>query len=643
MIAVSNLGVFFGRQVLFEDVSFQLNPGNKYGVVGANGSGKSTLLKVLAGEIAPETGEVRKPRSLTLGLLQQDHFKYEDQTILNVVLMGRPTLWQAIAAKKEIENAPHIDDRKGKELAELEIVIADCNGYQAEAEAAEILAGLGILPSQNPQKLRTLSGGYKLRVLLAQCLFGESGCLLLDEPTNHLDIISIQWLEEYLANFAGMTFVISHDRHFINRISDHIIDIDYETITIYTGDYDAFLAAKRLEREQKEAEIKKQEKKREELKQFIDRFKAKATKARQASSKGKQLERLDDIIIKRSSRIAPSFDFSLVRPSGKLALEFENLEKSFGEKRVLHNISHAVQRGEKIAVIGPNGIGKSTLIKIVADIYPPTGGRATKGYEINWSYFPQDHREIVGEGTTAYEWLYSFAPWEEIGTIRGLLGRVLLSGDNVHKPTKALSGGESSRLIFAKIMLQKPNLLLLDEPTNHMDLESIDALGKALKQYRGTIVCVSHNRQFIDSFASGILELNADGFDYFPGNYAEYLEKKGSDYLNRYGLDGSSRQAQRKKRGEKKSSHNERKKRKKEASKLKKILQRKEIEIEHLEKTIADMDLSLSQKEIYRPENKKKMLLARKEKERCTKRLASVLKEWETYQINIDKLSSRLE
>lgn len=642
MIAVSDLGFSFGRQVLFEGANFQLNPGRKYGVVGANGSGKSTLLKILSGELAPEKGEVHRASAFRMGLLRQDHFAYEERAITDVVLMGRPILWQAIAAKRELEQAPRLDDRSGEKLAEMETTIADQNGYQAEAKACELLAGLGIRQEQMFRKLSTLSGGYKLRVLLAQCLFGRFDCLLLDEPTNHLDIVSIRWFEEYLANFGGMTFVISHDRHFLNCVSDHIVDIDYGTVRIYTGNYDAYIAAKELEREQKEAEILKQERKREELRRFVDRFKAKATKARQASSKKKLLSRIKEIEIERSSRIAPSFDFPIARPSGKMVLALKDLSKSFGSNRVLRRISHIVYRGDKIAVIGPNGIGKSTLIEIIAAKQQPTSGSAETGHEVAWSYLPQEHREVVCRDTTAYEWLYSFAPWEEIGTIRGLLGRVLISGDDVHKPTEALSGGESGRLIFAKIMLQKPNLLLLDEPTNHMDLETIAVLGEALKRYDGSIVCVSHNRQFIDSFANGILELTGEGFDFFPGGYAEYLARRGEDYLDRQALPAAV--AKKKQSGGKTEKLRNRKRRElgKEVRKLERALRRKEAEIERLEGKIADLDLRLAQKETYAAENTERVRLIKSDKEQYAKLLCRVSEEWESCQTKLDELSSQL-
>ena len=533
MISVSNLAMNFGQQSLFEDVSFQLNQGNKYGLVGANGSGKSTLLKMLSLEIQPEAGEINFPASLKIGFLEQDHFHFENVPVLDVVLMGKPELWDAFQTKKELLSQNTISEEAGKTLANLEMKISDLNGYQAESDASELLAGLGIPPTRQRDNLSTQSGGYKLRVLLAQCLFGDPEFLLLDEPTNHLDLESIHWLEEYLVRFAGTSLLISHDQYFLNRICTHIIDIDYKTIKIYPGNYQNFIKTKALEVTQKEAEITRQEKKKEELQQFIDRFKAKATKARQANSKAKQLNKIDDIEIKRSSRLTPGFALSIQRPSGKTVFTARNLSKSFDDNHVIKNLTFSMRRGAKIAVIGPNGIGKSTLLKILANEIKPTTGEVEMGHEVFKGYCPQNHMDSIPEGTTPFEWLYSFAPGESIGTIRGLLGRVLLRGDDVHKHTESLSGGESARLIFAGLMLLKPNLLLLDEPTNHMDIESLEALSLALRTYEGSVICVSHDRRFIETFANGILELKPDGFELFTGNYWEYLEKQGKDYLNR--------------------------------------------------------------------------------------------------------------
>ena len=632
MINVNNLGVHFGQQVLFSDVNFQLNPGKKYGLVGANGSGKSTLLKILTGTISPEQGEVTIPNNLNLGILQQNHFIYEKNEIIDVVLMGNKNLWSAIEEKKKLLELDEIDDKVGHKLADLEIIIADHDGYQAEANAGELLIGLGIDVAQHRQPLSTLSGGYKLRVLLAQCLFSEPDFLMLDEPTNHLDLLSINWLEGYIREFKGATLVISHDQHFLDRICTHIIDIDYESVKIYPGNYQKFVQTKELNSVQIEAEISKQEKKKEDIQQFVERFKAKATKARQANSKAKQLEKMEEIVIKRSSRIAPNFLFPLLRPSGKTVLTLKNLSKNFGNKGVLKKLSFSLGRSCKLAVIGPNGIGKSTLLKILSGELSPSSGSYEWGHEVSWSYFSQDHHDLIPDKTTAYEWLYSFSPGAEIGTIRGLLARVLLTQDDVHKATQNLSGGESGRLIFAKLMLEKANLLLLDEPTNHMDLETIQALRSALLKYEGTVICVSHDRHFINSFATDILELKPDGFELFHGNYDQYLEKQGSDYLERR----NDKKLGVKRKTIKSTKPDQNKQVRKTQLKLEKEVQNKEKAISRTEQKIADLENILLDTKLYQADKKNELAEKQDEVAKLKSVLGQQMNEWEEVQEKLE-------
>jgi len=425
-------------------------------------------------------------------------------------------------------------------------------------------------------------------------------------PTNHLDLLSIIWLEDYLCRFNGSCLIISHDQYFLNRISTHIIDIDYATIKIYPGNYSEFTQSKELEHLQKGKEIQQQEKKKEELQQFITRFKAKATKARQANSKAKQLDRMEDIEIIRSSRISPRFDFKLNRPSGKTIFTVKNLARSFGDNQVLEDITLEIARGEKVAVIGANGIGKSTLLKILGNELDPTSGKVEKGYEVQIGVCPQDHHELISSGSTAFEWLYSFAPGETIGTIRGLLGRVLIQGDDVHKATESLSGGESARLIFARLMLEKPNLLLLDEPTNHMDIESLEALSSALKDYQGSIVCVSHDRRFISTFATSILELRNDGYELFKGSYNEFLEIKGFDYLDRNTVRLEAKQGKIGKT--EKLQNKEWKRMSKEISRLEKQISNREAVIVDLENEKTKVEENLAESDLYLKSNKKNLI-----------------------------------
>jgi ATPase subunit of ABC transporter with duplicated ATPase domains len=530
MIAVSDLGKSFGPQTLFEGVSIQFTPGNRYGLVGANGSGKSTLLRILSGADQPSEGTVAMPKRLKLGVLKQDHFQYEDMSILEVAMMGNHEVWEAIEEKERLlaHAETHFDADR---YAELEDTILRHDGYSLKA--GEVLEGLGIITEVHRQKLSTLSGGFKLRVLLAQVLAATPDALLLDEPTNHLDILSIRWLEKFLEEYKGLAIVISHDHRFLDNVCTHIVDVDYETIMLYHGNYTAFVSGKQDNRDRKEAEIEKREKQIANHQAFVDRFKAKATKARQAQSKVKMMEKIVIEKLPQSSRRYPTFKFKQIRPSGREVLAIEGVSKSYGSKQVLNDVSLKVQRGDKIAIIGPNGIGKSTLLKIVMGETDADAGTSEWGYEARPGYFSQDHHELAGAGKQSVEaWLWEAVPTEPIGFIRGNLGMVLFSGDDVKKACQSLSGGEAARLVFCKLSVTKPNVLILDEPTNHLDLEAIDALVEGLKAYDGTLIFVSHDRWFVSQLATRIFEISPKGIQDFPGTYDEYLERLGDDHLD---------------------------------------------------------------------------------------------------------------
>jgi ATPase subunit of ABC transporter with duplicated ATPase domains len=533
MISVSNLGKAFGAQTLFQGVTLQLNPGSRYGLVGANGSGKSTLLRILAGEEPASEGAVSIPKRRRVGVLRQDHFRYETTPILDVVMMGNQPLWQAMTQKEMLlaSAEQHFDADK---YAELEEVILHQDGYTLEARAGEILEGLGIPSDTHRQPLSTLSGGFKLRVLLAQTLAASPDALLLDEPTNHLDILSIRWLEKFLGGFPGVAVVISHDHRFLDNVCTHIADVDYETVTLYKGNYAQFVEQKREDRERKEREIEKREKEIAHHQAFVDSFRAKATKARQAQSKIKLIERIVIERLPQSSRRYPTFKFQSRRPSGRQVVEIEGLAKAYGKKEVLRDVSLTVRRGDRLAVIGPNGIGKSTLLKILAGRLPADAGKIEWGHETHRGYFAQDHREVLGDGQqrTVESFLWDACPMEPIGFVRGKLGLVLFSGDEVEKKLGALSGGEAARLIFARLSVEQPNVLLLDEPTNHLDLEAIEALVEGLQGYDGTLVFVSHDRWFVSQLATRILEIEPYGLRDFEGTYDEYLARLGDDHLD---------------------------------------------------------------------------------------------------------------
>jgi ATPase subunit of ABC transporter with duplicated ATPase domains len=534
MISVSNLSKEFGDRVLFEATSFQLNPGARYGLVGANGSGKTTLLNILAGDLDATKGTVSVPKSARLGVLRQDQFVYESEEVLGVALMGNPELWQAMVEKETVLARAH-EHFDADRFTVLEDTIQRHDGYTAEARAATILEGLGLPAEVHRRPLSTLSGGFKLRVLLAQVLAGNPDALLLDEPTNHLDILSIRWLEKFLHDFAGPVVVISHDHRFLDNVCSHILDVDYQTVTLYHGNYTHFLEAKRSDRERREKEIEGRQKEIAHHQQFVDRFRAKNTKARQAQSKLKLIEKraaeLEEL--PGSSRRYPKFRFAQRRPSGRDVLKIDGIRKAFGDNEVLHGVDLEIRRGDRLVILGPNGIGKSTLLKIVVGQLEADAGRVEWGYETHVGYFAQDHRQQLEDPTrTAEQWLWDFCPGKDRGFVRGQLGLMLFSGDESEKRLGALSGGEAARLVFSRLSLEQPNVLVLDEPTNHLDLESIEALVAGLQAYDGTLILVSHDRWFVSRLATRVVEISATGIRDYPGTYEEYVHACGDDHLD---------------------------------------------------------------------------------------------------------------
>jgi ATPase subunit of ABC transporter with duplicated ATPase domains len=560
VILLENLTKRFGPKILFEAVTMQFDPGKRYGLTGANGAGKSTLLKMLANEEDSDTGSITIPGSLRLGVLKQNHFEYDQERILDAVMMGNKALWDAMAEKERLL-AGEVTDEVGVRLGELEGVIAEENGYVAESEAGELLAGLGIPAEKHADKMSSLPAGYKLRVLIAQVLFGRPDVLLLDEPTNHLDLDSIRWLERFLVDeFKGTLVVVSHDRHFLNAVATHISDVDYQTVTVYTGGYDDFVGQKYENKQRAEQQTASAKKKVAELQEFVQRFGSHAAKSKQAQSRLKQIEKLEEQIetrgVKKSSLVRPFVRFELDKPSGRDVLRMEEIKKSFGDKHIFQALALNINRGDKIAVIGPNGIGKSTLLKLMVggygqldadtkkDVLSPEKGDVRWGHDTSVGYFAQDHHEALSHaaaGTTAFQWLYAFdklAPQEHI---RGILGRLLFSGEAALKPVEALSGGECARLLLAKLLLLKHNVLVLDEPTNHLDIESIEGLLDGLKLFKGTVVVVSHDRHFVSALSNRVVELRpaeTGGVSYtemsdFGGTYEEFLERQGQDYLRK--------------------------------------------------------------------------------------------------------------
>ena len=643
MISIADLAMNYGKKTLFEKSSITFDPGKSYGLVGANGSGKSTLLRLIAGEEKPSSGTISIPHDLKLGILRQDHFQFESTRVIDVVLLGRPNLCEALGEKEKIIESKNLDSETGHRLAQLEETIAEEDGYVAEPFAAELLSGLGIAVRYHNGQMNALSGGFKLRVLLAQLLFQHPDVLLLDEPTNHLDIVSIRWLENYLCTkYDGTLIFISHDRNFLNSVAAHIVDIDYEELRLYTGNYEQFLEAKALAEIQKLKEIESYERKTAEMQAFVDRFRAKATKARQAQSRVKQLDKMEVPEVKRSSRISPDLRFEQSRPSGRTVLTVKNVSKKFADTEVLKNISFEIQRGEKVAIIGPNGIGKSTLLKIILDQLSADVGNHKWGYETQISYFAQDHHEQLSGKISAYDWLYATASHEPIGAIRGLLGRVLLSGDEALKPVFALSGGESARLLFARIMLEKRNVLILDEPTNHMDLEGVAVLGDALKAFEGTVLVVSHYRHFVSKVATHILELAPDGVRDFSGSYQEYLDKFGDDYLCRdLPISTTRRQTKVKNSPPQELSYDERKKLLREISRLKKQSTRFETLVEETEQKIFAIEAKFGVEDFYRHTTPREVQKLQVKKRELSDELSGHLREWETSSQDLEIAQAR--
>lgn len=541
MLTLNGLSVAYGPRLLFDDVTLNLNAGNRYGVVGANGTGKSTLLKVICGQEEATLGEIGYPKHARLGWLKQDHFEYEHDKVLYAAMRGNPVLWKALEEKdKLLEQAAHTwTDEMGYRLGELEEIIAHQDGYTAEAKAENLLIGLGIPKDKHHMPLSSFSGGYKLRALLAQSLFNDPDILLLDEPTNHLDIMSIAWLEDYLKNqFKGLLVFISHDLSFLNNLSTHILDIDYGDIRLYHGNYQSFLKQREEIELQKESERRSAQKKIDVLQTFVDRFKAKATKARQAQSKLKMIDRIEMPDVEHSSRRFPAFRFNQVRPSGRNVVTVKGLSKSYGEKKVLHNVNFSITRGERVVFIGHNGIGKSTLLKCMQDFTPADSGTVEWGHEIHTSYFAQDHHEQLFGPSSAMAWLENNVQGRTNQEVRSVLGHVLFSQDDALKTVSTLSGGEAGRLLLGRMMLEKGNVLILDEPTNHLDLESIESLIKALKDFDGTILFVSHDRAFVSRIATRVIALTEKGIKDYKGTYEEYLQHVGADYLSKSWLAG---------------------------------------------------------------------------------------------------------
>lgn len=541
MITTSNITMQFGVKPLFEKVSVKFGEGNRYGLIGANGSGKSTFMKILGGDLEQTSGEVAIENGLRLGKLRQDQFAYEDQRVIDVVMMGHSEMWAAMSERDAIYANPEASEDDYMHAAELEAKFAEYDGYTAEARAGELLMGVGIPVEQHAGPMSEVAPGWKLRVLLAQALFSNPDILLLDEPTNNLDINTIRWLENVLNERNSTMIIISHDRHFLNSVCTHMADLDYNTIRIYPGNYDDYMIASAQARERQLSSNSKAKERIQELQEFVARFSANKSKARQATSRLKQVDKLKSemVEVKPSSRQNPFIRFEM-DDKFKLhrqAVEVDHLNKAYDTKVLFKDLSLILEAGARLAIIGPNGAGKTSLVKLLAGAFDAqfAEGLSADHGSIKWAekaqvgYFAQDHEADFNSDMTLTEWMRE---WGQEGddeqVIRGTLGRLLFGGDEVGKPVRVLSGGEKGRMLYGKLILQKPNVMIMDEPTNHMDMESIESLNMALEKYKGTLIFVSHDRQFVSSLATHVLELDGKGgYDYYTGNYEDYLASKG--------------------------------------------------------------------------------------------------------------------
>ena len=527
MISTANLSIQFGAKPLFENVSVTFGNSNRYGLIGANGSGKSTFMKILAGELKPSVGNVSTDPNERIGQLRQDQFAYEDYRVLDTVIMGHEKLWQLTQERDRLYSLPEMSDEEGMRVADLEVEFAELDGYSAEARASELLEGIGIPVEQHEGPMSAIAPGWKLRVLLAQALFSDPDILLLDEPTNNLDINAIRWLEDFLNSSKSTMVIISHDRHFLNSVCTHMADLDYGELRVFPGNYDEYMTAATQARERMQTNNAKKKAKMAELQAFVSRFSANASKARQATSRARQLEKIQLEDIKPSSRVSPFIRFEQDKPLRRIAVEAKGLSKSFDEGPLFENLNLSIEAGSRVAIIGPNGIGKTTLARCLLQDLDTDAGEVKWAENAKVGYFSQDHAAEFEMDMTLFEWMTQWQPkGADEQLLRGTLGRLLFSRDDSEKSVKVVSGGEEGRLLFGKLILQQPNVMVMDEPTNHLDMESIEALNLALENYPGTLIFISHDREFVSSLATRIIELTPGGLIDYTGNYDEYLRRQ---------------------------------------------------------------------------------------------------------------------
>ena len=529
MLTTANITMQFGAKPLFENVSVKFGDGNRYGLIGANGCGKSTFMKIISRQLEPTSGNVSYDVNDTFAVLKQDQFAYEDQRVIDVVIMGNPELWEVHKERDRIYNLAEMSEEDGLKVAELEGQYAEMDGYTAESRAGELLLGVGIPTEQHYGPMSEIAPGWKLRILLTQVLFADPDIFLLDEPTNHLDINTIRWLEDMINQRNGTMVIISHDRHFLNSVCTHMADMDYGELRVYPGNYDEYMLASTQARARQISDNAKKKAQITELQDFVRRFSANASKAKQATSRAKQIDKIQLDDIKPSSRVNPFIRFEQEKKLFRNAVEVKDISQSYDDEPALFDgFKFMAEVGERIGIIGPNGIGKSTLVKTLAIDMPPKTGQVKWSENANIGYYAQDHEHFFNNNLTLFEWMQQWGkPSDDEQVIRGTLGRLLFSGTMIDKKVNVLSGGEKGRMMFGKLLLQKPNILIMDEPTNHMDMESIESLNMALEQYEGTLFFVSHDREFVSSLATRIFDMTSNGIVDFKGNYEQYLASQG--------------------------------------------------------------------------------------------------------------------
>jgi ATPase subunit of ABC transporter with duplicated ATPase domains len=532
VITTANITMQFGAKPLFENISVKFGNGNRYGLIGANGSGKSTLMKILGGDLEPSSGHVKVDIDERLGKLRQDQFAFEEITVLDTVIMGYENLWAIKQERDRIYSLAEMSEEEGMKVAELEVEFAELDGYSAEARAGELLSGLEIPESQHLGPMSEVAPGWKLRVLLAQALFSDPDILLLDEPTNNLDINTIRWLEDMLNQRSSTMIIISHDRHFLNSVCTHMADLDYGELRVYPGNYDEYMTASTQVRERLLSNNAKKKTQITDLQVFVSRFSANASKAKQATSRARQIDKIKLEEVKPSSRVSPYLRFDQDKKLYRQALEVTGLTRGYGQEPLFKALNLQVEVGERVAIIGASGIGKTTLLRTLTGDLEADSGSHRWSENSNIGYYAQDHSTEFAEEMDLYSWMaHCGQPADDEQVIRGTLGRLLFSRHEIDKSVKVISGGEQGRMLFGKLMLQRPNIMLMDEPTNHLDMESIEALNLALENYPGTLFFVSHDREFISSLATRIIDMTADGVVDFKGSYDEYLRSQGIEEI----------------------------------------------------------------------------------------------------------------